>query len=95
MGYWPHKGSFFYFNQGSITLWYDSSADRTDTCANDQDRCYTSALVDPCARDTPLFKSVVPAYKSYIVSTSNSDTNHAIAFEIVFDSIFVVFSAES
>ena len=28
------------------------------------------------------------------ISTSTSDTNYAVSFEIVFDSIFVIFSAE-
>ena len=92
MGYWPHKGSFFFFLEGKITLMHDSTADMTDTCDDDVDRCYTSALVNPCARDTPLFAAgVMPIIQKYTVSTNSNALNHAIAFEVVFDSIFVVF----
>ena len=98
MGYWPHKGSFFFFLEGKITLMHDSTADMTDTCDDDVDRCYTSALVDPCARDTPLFgnsNGVGLAIIRKTVSTNTNAANHAIAFEVVFDSIFVVFDLQS
>jgi hypothetical protein len=62
IGYWPLKGSFFYFVKGKLYLKHDPSADKTDTCdptylaANSAiGRCDRSTLKDPCARTTPLF----------------------------------------
>ena len=113
MGYWPHKGSFFYFNRAYMWLIHDPNADMTDfcmcppdgyvdvgspadTCEATENRCDTSRMIDPCARDTPLFATgVTPLFNQVQVSTSNNNNNnHAIAFEIVFDSIFVIFNQE-
>ena len=57
MGYWPFKGSFFYFVKGTVYFLHDPLADMTDTCNFSDDRCDNSGLVDPCARDTPLFNT--------------------------------------
>jgi hypothetical protein len=101
MGYWPRIGSFFFFLEGSLTLMHDSNSVIPDSCEDDVDRCYTSHQVDPCARDTPLFINSVldptnggvdPIVVKYTVSTNSNSENHAIAFEVVFDSIFVVFN---
>ena len=52
-------------------------------------------MVDPCARDTPLMASgTTPLFHSLQVASNTQDSNHAIAFEIVFDSIFVIFNNE-
>lgn len=32
IGYWPHKGAFFYFNKGYIYLIHDPNADMQDFC---------------------------------------------------------------
>jgi len=109
IGFWPLKGSFFYFVKGKLFLKHDPTADMTDTCdpatlaANSAlNRCDNSSLKDPCARDTPLFLNstkvgstpVVLRHHSIQVSTSSSNTNYAVTFETVFDSLFVVFSGE-
>jgi len=74
MGYWPYKGSFFYFVKGSIYLFHDDQADMTDTCDFSDDRCDNSALKDPCSRDTPLFNNADPLTnfqtKSYSISST-------------------------
>lgn len=99
MGYWPLKGSFFWFNNGYMHLKHDAAADMRDTCdkitlSGDPalNRCDRSSLKDPCARDTPLFANGTPlAHYSYQVSSSTSDSNYAISYEAVFDSMFVIF----
>jgi len=64
-------------------------------------RCDNSARKDPCARDTPLFLNntlgvtTTLVHKDYKVSTNSDDENHAVTFEIVFDSIFVVFTNQN
>ena len=112
MGWWPQKGSFFYFNRGFIHLKHDPDADMQDycecppedfdadtmtattTCEATLNRCDTSQMVDPCARDTPLFASGGSGLEHEVlrVAASTSATVHAVAWEVVFDSIFVVFS---
>ena len=69
----------------------------TDTCDNDTKRCDRAADTDPCARDTPLFPTggAGPVHVDYGVATNTLDTNHAVAFEVVFDSIFVIFVSSS
>ena len=76
---------------------HDPSAYLTDTCDNDTKRCDRASDTDPCARDTPLFPNggAAPIHVDYAVSSNNVDTNHAVAFEVVFDSIFVVFGSST
>ena len=110
MGWWQHKGSFFYFNRGYLHLKYDATADTTDYCecppeSFDPDvdtasnrceltlnRCETAEMLDPCGRENPLFPSgSTLAHAVYQVADSVGLGVHAQAFEIVFDSIFVIF----
>jgi len=77
IGYWPHKGVFFYFSKGYIYLIHDPNADMTDfcecppdvstgntACDETENRCDTSRMVDPCANDTPLFAAgTVPLFR--------------------------------
>lgn len=73
MGYWPFKGSFFWFNRGSLYLKHDSNADMTDACEDPNNRCDFSAVKDPCSRDTPLFNTgSTMQSKGYTVSTSTA-----------------------
>ena len=105
MGYWPYKGSFFWFVKGSLFLKNDNDATTDDPCdatflsnnagATRCDRSDRNKIKDPCDRNTPLFATGATLnHKKYAVSTDDSITNYAVAFETVFDSIFVVFSAE-
>ena len=108
MGYWPHKGSFFFFDKGYIYLFQDVDADTqdycecpdatssNDDCVNTENLCDTSKAKDPCAIATPLFASgTTPLIHKLQVDTSTNggwNVNHVLTFEIVFDSIFVVFT---
>lgn len=95
MGYWPHKGSFFWFNKGNLYLKHDAQADMTDTCDNSDARCDRSSVRDVCSRDTPLFPNGEAIAHSYVeVSTNTANRNYALAYDVVFDSIFVIFNNE-
>lgn len=92
MGYWPHKGSFFWFNKGNMYLKHDATADMTDTCDNSVSRCDRSSNVDVCSRDTPLFPTGSAIAHHYVAIDSNTNNrNYALAYDIVFDSVFVIF----
>ena len=110
-GYWPHKGSFFWFVKGRLYLKHDPNADMRDPCdpktlsvETTWNQCDRSVLTDPCHRDYPLFlnstgkrpngsnnPTTTLMHASYAVSSNTNNNNHAVAFDTVFDSIFVVF----
>lgn len=70
----------------------------TDTCDFSDDRCDNSALKDPCSRETPLFNNADPLTQfltaSYAVSTQSNDDTNVIAFEAVFDSLFIIWKGQ-
>lgn len=75
---------------------HDPTADMVDYCddgAYATNRCDTSTTTkDPCARTSPLFSTSMLHYQKNIAN-DDSATNLPIAFEIAFDSLFVVFTS--
>ena len=108
-GYWPQKGAFFYFSKGYVFFKQDPAAYTIDTCGVEfENFCDRSSDISHCERDEPLFKGTWDTatqswidkdqatlnHHSMVVSSNTADDNYAITFDVVFDSIFVVFENE-
>lgn len=74
---------------------HDAAADMQDTCDNSVNRCDRSGNVDPCARDTPLFATGTAIAHHYVaIDDDTNKKNFALAWEVVFDSVFVIFARD-